>query len=316
MNAKAILAACLALALAACGNPGPEPLQGYVEGEYVRIAAPFAGTLVKLDIQRGQQVDAGAPLFALEAENEDAARREAEERVRRAQAQVDDLRKGRRSTEIEAVRAQLAQAQVVAGHGERELARQVELAAKGFVSQQRVDDARADRDRDRAKVAELNAQLETARSGARPDEIRAAEFEAGAAKEALKQADWKLRQKTVAATVAGTVTDTLFVRGEWVPAGAPVVSMLPPANVKVRFFIPESRLGAVKVGQKVSLACDGCAAPVTAAVTYIAPQAEFTPPVIYSKDSRAKLVFLAEAKPQPADAVKLHPGQPVDVSLQ
>jgi HlyD family secretion protein len=92
--------------------------------------------------------------------------------------------------------------------------------------------------------------------------------------------------------------------------------MLPPANVKVRFFIPESRLGAVKVGQKVSLACDGCGVPVTASVTYIAPQAEFTPPVIYSKESRTKLVFLAEAKPEPADAAKLHPGQPVDVALQ
>jgi len=137
-----------------------------------------------------------------------------------------------------------------------------------------------------------------------------------AARESLKQADWKLRQKTVAATVDGTVTDTLFVRGEWVPAGAPVVSMLPPANVKVRFFVPEPRLGAVKVGQKVSLACDGCASPVAGQVTYIAPQAEFTPPVIYSKDSRAKLVFLVEAKPAAADAAKLHPGQPIDVTLQ
>jgi HlyD family secretion protein len=316
MTTNRILLASVAVALAACGNSGPQPLQGYVEGEYVRVAAPFAGTLVKLETERGARIDAGAPLFALEAENEDAARREAEERVRRAQAQVDDLRKGRRSTEIDAVRAQLAQAQVVAGHAERELARQADLAAKGFVSQQRVDDARAARDRDRGKVAELNAELETARSGARPDEIRAAEAETAAARESLKQADWKLRQKTVGATVAGTVTDTLFVRGEWVPAGAPVVSMLPPGNVKVRFFIPETRLGAVKLGQKVSLACDGCAAPVQAAVTYIAPQAEFTPPVIYSKDSRAKLVFLAEARPQPADAAKLHPGQPVDVALQ
>ena len=316
MKPKTILPACLALALAACGNSGPQPLQGYVEGEYVRIAAPFAGTLVKLDIQRGQQVDAGAPLFALEAESEDAARREAEERVRRADAQVDDLKKPRRDTEIDAVRAQLAQTQAVAANSERELARQADLASKGFVSQQRVDEARAERDRDRARVAELQAQLGTARLGARPDEIRAAEAEARAAREALKQADWKLRQKTVAATVAGTVTDTLFVRGEFVPAAAPVVSMLPPANVKVRFFIPESQLGAVKIGQKVSLACDGCAAPVAAAVTYIAPQAEFTPPVIYSKDSRAKLVFLAEARPEPADAAKLHPGQPVDVTLQ
>jgi HlyD family secretion protein len=214
------------------------------------------------------------------------------------------------------VRAQLSQAQVVAGHSERELARQADLAAKGFVSQQRVDDARSARDRDRARVAELNAGLETARSGARPDEIRAAEAEAAAARAAVKQADWRLRQKTVAATVGGTVTDTLFVRGEWVPAGSPVVTLLPPANVKVRFFVPEPRLGAVKLGQKVSLACDGCGAPVAAAVTFIAPQAEFTPPVIYSKESRAKLVFLVEARPQPADAAKLHPGQPVDVTLQ
>lgn len=316
MTTPKILIASLGLALAACGNSGPEPLQGYVEGEYVRVAAPFAGTLVQLDAQRGASIEPGAPLFALEAESEDAARREAEERVRRAEAQAEDLKKPRRDTEIDAVRAQLAQTQAVATNSERELARQADLAAKGFVSRQKVDEARADRDRDRARVAELQAQLGTARLAARPDEIRAAEAEARAAREALKQADWKLRQKTVAATVAGTVIDTLFVRGEWVPAGAPVVSMLPPANVKVRFFVPETRLGAVKVGQKVSLACDGCAASVAASITYIAPRAEFTPPVIYSKDSRAKLVFLVEARPAPADAVKLHPGQPVDVTLQ
>ena len=306
----------LALALAGCGNSAPPALQGYVEGEYVRIAAPFAGTLVQLDAQRGQGVAAGAPLFALEAESEDAARREAEERVKRAQAQADDLRKGRRSTEIDAVRAQLAQAQVAAGLSEKEYARQLDLVAKGFVSQQRADEARAARDRDRGKVAELTADHETARAGARPDEMRAAEAEAAAAREALKQADWRLRQKTVASTVAGTVTETLFVRGEWVPAGAPVVAVLPPANVKVRFFVPEPQLGSVKVGQKVAIACDGCPAPVAGTVAYIAPQAEFTPPVIYSKDSRAKLVFLVEARPEAADAAKLHPGQPVDVTLK
>lgn len=315
MNKSPILLAA-ALALAGCGDKPPAALQGYVEGEYVRVAAPFAGTLVKLDAQRGRSVEPGTPLFALEAENEDAARREAEERVRRAQAQVDDLRKGRRATEIEAARAQLAQAQAVASNSEKDLARQVDLAAKNFVSQERVDEARAARDRDRARVSELQNALATTVAGARPDEIRAAEFEANAAREALKQADWKLRQRTVAASVGGTVTDTLFVRGEWVPAGAPVVSLLPSTNVKVRFFVPEPKLGAVKVGQKVSLACDACAAPVAASITYIAPQAEFTPPVIYSKENRAKLVFLVEAKPAEGDAMKLHPGQPVDVTLQ
>jgi HlyD family secretion protein len=301
---------------AGCGNSAPPALQGYVEGEYVRVAAPFAGTLVKLEAQRGQNVEPGAPLFALEAESEDAARREADERLRRAQAQVDHLRKGRRPTEIEAVRAQLAQAEVTSAFSAKEYARQLDLVSKGFVSQSRADEARATRDRDHGKVVELQNQLATTHLGARPDEIRAAEAEAAAARESLAQADWKLKQKSVSATVAGSVADTLFVRGEYVPAGAPVVTMLPPGNVKVRFFVPEPRLGAVRIGQKVALACDACGSGIAATVSFIAPQAEFTPPVIYSKDSRAKLVFLVEARPEAGEALKLHPGQPVDVTLQ
>ena len=308
---------CIPLLLAAaCGNSEPPALQGYIEGEYVRVAAPFGGTLVKLDAQRGQTVGADAPLFALEAESEAAGRREAEERLKRSLAQVDDLKKGLRATEIEAVRAQMAQAEVAADLSTKEHARQLDLVSKGFVSQQRADEAKAARDRDRGRVAELRAQLATARSGSRPDEIRAAEAEARAAREALAQADWRLRQRTVAATVGGTVVDTLFTRGEWVAAGAPVVTLLPPGNVKVRFFVPESQLGAVQVGQKVAFSCSGCAAGLVATVAFIAPQAEFTPPVIYSKESRAKLVFRVEARPAPEQAAKLHPGQPVDVRLQ
>jgi HlyD family secretion protein len=305
----------LAALLAACGAKDPPTLQGYVEGEYVRVAAPFAGTLVSLDAQRGAQVEPGAALFALEAESEDAARREAQERARKAAAMVEDLRKGRRPTEIGSSRAQLAQAEVAARLSEREWQRQLDLVSKGFVSQSRADEAKAARDSDRNKVVQLQNELATVQSGARPDEIRAAEAEAAAAREALAQADWRLRQKTVTASVAGIVSDTLFNKGEFVPAGSPVVSLLPAANVKVRFFVPETKLGAVKVGQKVSLACDGCAGAIDATITFIASQAEYTPPVIYSKDNRAKLVFLVEAKPAPQDAVKLHPGQPVDVKL-
>jgi len=301
--------------LAACGDKEPPTLQGYVEGEYVRVAAPFAGTLVSLDAQRGTQVQPGAPLFALEAESEDAAKREAQERLRKALAQVEDLKKGKRPTEIASVNAQLSQAEVAARLSEREWQRQLDLVSKGFVSQSRADEAKAARDSDRKKVEQMQNDLGTAQAGSRPDEIRAAEAEAAAARETLAQADWKLRQKSVTATVAGTVSDTLFTRGEFVPAGSPVVSILPATNVKVRFFVPETKLGGIKVGQKVTLACDGCGNPIDAAVSFIAPQAEFTPPVIYSKDNRAKLVFLVEAKPAAQDATRLHPGQPVDVKL-
>ena len=312
---RALSMGVLCLALVGCARSSAPAYQGYVEGEYVRIAAPFAGSLVSLAVQRGQTIEAGAPLFVLEAQNEEAARREALERMRRAEAQVEDLRKGKRPTEIEAARDRLAQAEAQAAFSAKEHTRQEDLFSKGFVSRQRVDEARATRDRDQNRVAEMRAELATVRAGTRPDEIRAAEAEVAAAREALAQADWRLRQKSVATSVAGTVTDTLFVRGEWVPAGAPVIALLPPANVKVRFFVSEASLGALRLGQPVEVSCDGCDAPIAAKVTFIAPQAEYTPPVIYSKESRAKLVFLIEARPASENAPKLHPGQPVDVRL-
>jgi len=101
-----------------------------------------------------------------------------------------------------------------------------------------------------------------------------------------------------------------------VPAGAPVASLLPPENIKVRFYVAETELGAVQVGQQVTLRCDGCPAPIAARIGFISPKAEFTPPVIYSRERRANLVYLIEARPAPADAPRLHPGQPVEVALQ
>ncbi|HKC44850.1 MAG TPA: HlyD family efflux transporter periplasmic adaptor subunit [Burkholderiales bacterium] len=305
------------LALAGCTNPGHNALQGYAEGEYVKVAAPFAGQLQRLSVKRGDQVKSGDPLFALEQANEAAARREAADRLSRAQAQVDNLRKAKRVTEIEAVRAELAQAEADLKLAEANLKRQEELFRQKFISQERLDDMRTQFTRQRARVQEMRAQVATATLPvARADEIRAAEAEVAAARAALAQADWRLDQKAQRAPQDALVQETLFVVGEWVPAGAPVVSLLPPGNIKVRFFVPESQLGAVRVGQPVQMNCDGCAVAIPGTVTYIAPQAEFTPPVIYSRERREKLVFLVEARPPPADATKLHPGQPVEVTLK
>ena len=305
----------LAVLFAGCGNKTDNALQGYAEGEYVRVAAPFAGSLQNLQVKRGSQVKAGDPLFTLEQVNEAAARREAEERVRNAEAQIADLKKSRRPSEIDAVRAQLAQARASLKLSNVNLARREQLAASNFVSKSAVDEARAAADRDRARVGELEAQVTTAQLAARQDEIRAAESNAAAARAALAQADWKLAQKSVIAPLAGLVNDTNYVAGEWVPAGSPVVSLLPPQNIKVRFFVAESALGALKMGDSIKVRCDGCAAPLVAQITFISPQAEYTPPVIYSRETRTKLVYLIEARTTPEDALKLHPGQPVDVTL-
>ena len=310
------IAITLLAALSACSGRTDEVFQGYAEGEYVRVAAPFAGSLQKLQVTRGTQVKAGEPLFALEQENEAAARREAEQRLRNAEALLADLQKSRRPSEIDAVRAQLEQGRAGLKLSEANVKRQEQLVAANFVSKERVDEARASFERDKARVAELEAQLATSKLAARQDEIRAAESNAAAARAALAQADWKLAQKTVQAPVAGLVNDTNYVVGEWVPAGSPVATLLPPQNIKLRFFVPETALGAIKVGQQVSVRCDGCSAAIAAQVSFISPQAEFTPPVIYSRETRAKLVYPIEARPTIEDAVKLHPGQPVEVRLK
>lgn len=305
----ALVAAC---ALAGCGEAPPAGWPGYVEAEYVRVAAPLGGSLAKLAVARGDAVAVGAPLFALESEQERAARAEAQARFLRAQAVLANLEKSRRPPEIAAARAQLAQAQAVLGEAENELARGRKLIAEGFVSPQKLDELVSARDAARARVAEAEAQLALANMPARSDEIAAARAEAKAAQDVVAQAQWRLDQRTQTAPAAGRVVDTLFRPGEWVPPGTPVVSLLPPENVKVRFYVPEPALSGVRVGQAVRVRCDGCPAALDARVTFVAPQAEFTPPVIYSRENRAKLVFLVEAKPAAPDP-GLHPGLPVEV---
>jgi len=307
--------AALALVTAACTPSGERPIQGYIEGEYVRVAAPFAGALTQLAVKRGDQVTAGAPLFTLERENEGAARRQSEQQLQAAQARLQNLQTGKRPAEVETVAEQLRQAMATRDLAVANLARQQKLYASGFVSGAAIDDARMQVKRDEAAVAQLQASVATARLPARSDEIRAAEADARAAREALAQADWRLGQRAIASPVTGRVNDTYYVVGDWVPAGLPVASLLPPSNVKIRFFVPEPIVGRIKPGQTVNFSCDGCGAPMSATIAFISDRAEFTPPVLYTRENRAKLVFLVEAKPSPEVAARLNPGQPVDVTL-
>jgi HlyD family secretion protein len=301
------------LSLAACGKTGAPTWQGYVEGEYVRVASPEAGSLQALRVERGETVAQGAPLFVLESGNEASLRREAAQRVLQADARLADLEKGRRREEIAAIEAQHARARAALDLARANLARQEKLMAAGFVSQAVLDEAQAAVDQAAAQAAELVAQLKVARLAARPDEIAAARAEAQAARAALAQAQWRLDQKAVAAPVAGAVQDRLYLPGEFVPAGSPVVVLLPPDNLKLRFFVGETDLAGIRPGQTVRASCDGCGAEIAATVRFVSTQAEYTPPVIYSRENRAKLVYMVEAGVTAKDASRLHVGQPIEV---
>lgn len=302
----------LAVLLAGCAEKVVPGYAGYVEAEYVRVASALSGHLIRLAVARGDEVQAKAPLFVLESESERAARAEAEARMARAQAALANLEKARRPPEIAAAKAQLAQAEATLAQAEADLQRSRKLVGDGFLSPQKLDEAVTTRDRSRGQVAQLTAEVAVANLPARADEIAAARAEQKAATDAVAQAQWRVDQKTQFAPVAGLVADTLYRPGEWVSAGAPVVSLLPPENIKVRFFVPEPALAGLHVGDPVTVICDGCGGPIAAKVTFIAPEAEYTPPVIYSRENRTKLVFLVEARPATPQAA-LRPGLPVEV---
>ena len=301
--------------LVGCEKPENNSWQGYIEGEFVLLASPYAGQLQKLYVRRGDKLEAGKPAFALESESERAARTEAEQRLRTSQAKLENLQATvRRRAEIEALRAEIRQARAARELALSQYAQQEKLFKNGFITQAKLDESRAVRDRDVARVVETEAQLRTALQPlGREAELKAAEGDIAAAQAALAQAAWKLEQRSVAAPVAGMVQDTYFVEGEYVPAARPVVSLLPPGNVKARFYVPEQTLSGMTIGKELQVSCDGCPAPIAGKVSYVSAQAEYTPPVLYSKESRSKLMFLIEAR---LEGAALRPGQPVDVRLK
>ena len=308
-----LLASAAPVLLVSCDKEDPNVWQGYVEGEYVLLASPYAGQLQKLFVRRGDQIEAGKPVFVLEQENERQARAEAEERVKSAQARLENLQVPLREPQIKALREALNQAKAAKELSRVNLVREQELMKKGYTTKPRLDEARSAYVRDTARVKEAEEQLKNAEMPlGRQGELAAAQAEMAAAKAALAQADWKLEQKSVAAPVSGLVQDTFFVIGEWVAAGRPVVSILPPGNVKARFYVPETVLASMTIGRPIEIRCDGCP-PVDAKVSYVSSQAEYTPPVLYSKESRSKLLFLVEAR---LPNSSLRPGQPLDVRLK
>ena len=305
----------LALALAGCTRETTGVFQGYVEGEFVTVATSVAGRLDVLAVARGGSVAVGDALFALESENEEAAVRQARKQLAAAEALLEDLKQGKRPQEVDVVRAQVEQAKADAGQAETERVRDEEQFVAGGISQSQLDRTRASAEISAARVRELEGQLTVAELPAREDQIRAQASQVAAARAACEQAEWRLNQKNVASTVSGRVYDTLYRKGEWVPAGRPVVRLLPPENVKVRFFVPETELGHLAVGQDMALRGDGMQADLPAKVTYVSGEAEYTPPIIYSNERRSKLVFMVEARPVEPSA-NLHPGMPVQAALR
>jgi len=308
------LATVLALLAAACGPSADDVVYtGYVEAELVYVAAPSAGWLTQGPVLEGQRVAEGDLAFTLDDELQTAAVAEAAARLGQATAQLADMEKGVRTQEMQAFEAQLSEANADLRLARSERDRALALVQRGVASQARGDEATARYSVAMARVTTAKANLETARLAARDDALVAAAAARDAAADVMAQAEWHRDQRHVLLRTAGTVEEVFSRTGEFVAAGTPVLAVLPDMGLKVRFFVPQDALSGLAPGDRVDVLADGTSQAVEARVTHIAREAEFTPPIIYSEESRDTLVFLVEAKP--LNGTALRPGQPVDVRV-
>jgi HlyD family secretion protein len=194
-----------------------------------------------------------------------------------------EQRAAQNSSRTAALEAQLHAAESALNLATSQLKRQEELARQNYVSPSHIDEMLTAQKQALAQVRVLREQL---------------------------------TNKSVLLPAQGEVTEIYYRQGEWVPAGQPVLSLLPDDKRRIRFFVSEMQLGKLAMGQLIVARCDGCATPIPAKINFISAQAEYTPPVIYSQGSREKLVFRVEAQPAPEDALRLRPGLPVEVRLQ
>jgi HlyD family secretion protein len=302
----------------AAGLFGCDPIAagfaGYVEGEFASIAPVGIARVAQVNVRRGDRVLAGTLVATLEDADAVLALRQAEARLAQMRAQLANLKSGRRREEIAVIAATLDSAQ--ANEREAQLAydRKKELYDRRVSAKADLDQAQAALDVARARVKEIEAHLAVAALPARPDEIAAMEQQTAEAEAALGTARWQLDERRIVVRSAGLVFDILKHPGETAGPNAPVISFLPDGAIKLRFYIPQGVRSRIAAGAKLAVSCDGCDPGITAAVTYIADQPQFTPPVIYSVENRQKLVYLVEGRPD-NPARPLRPGQIVDVYL-
>jgi HlyD family secretion protein len=297
----------------ACAAPTPLAV-GYVEGQYALLAPIEVAEVDRVSVRRGDRVASGAALAALEDSDAKITVAQAEAALAQAEAQLANLKVGKRPEEIAVLKAAVDMAEAGEANAQRKVDRLSDLYAKGTATQADFDTARTALATAVAEVEQAKANLAVGRLPARPEEINAAESAVKQARASLDQARWRLAKRVIAAPAAGRISDIIRNPGDVAGPQAPVISMLPDGAVKLTLYLPEKDFSSVKVGAVLSVHCDGCAPGLKARVSYVSPDPEFTPPVIYSLETRQKLVYLVEAKPV-GEATRLQPGQIVDVGL-
>lgn len=312
---KIVINFCILLSLFGCDQSDSLSLAGYTYGEFTYLSFPYTEEVETLFVNKGDMVRKGQKLMQLASFTAENALQVAEEKVNAEKALLLKLEAGERPAALDIIYSQLVQAKSAAALAKSQLARKSKLYTERMISAAEWERVNEEYVQKNAHVKELQQQIKLKKLPARQDEINKQKSQVESAILQRNKAHWELRQRVLFAPQDAIVYDVLYHQGERPLAGKPVISLLPPENVKVRFFVPEKRLGEIHTGMKIKIYCDGCKKPLAGHINYISPQAEFSPPVIYSNQRREKLLFMAEAIPIKKDVWLIKPGQPVNVEM-
>jgi HlyD family secretion protein len=318
-RARLGVAIALALSLCACGRGDPNVLaaSGTVEATDAQLGFQAAGRIVAIHAREGESVAAGAPLATLDAAETEAKRRQSEAALAAARARLAELSRGFRAEEIAQARADLDGSEQRLADAERELARATRLFEGGAISRESLDKTVLARDLASSQRSRAREQLDLLSSGYRKEQVEAARAQVAQAEAALAAADAALGHLRIAAPFAGTVTLRHREPGEVVAAGAPVLTVMNPADRWVRIYVREDRIGAVDLGAKADIRCDTFPdRTYSGEVTFIASEAEFTPKNVQTTEERVKLVYAVKVRVRDDDGQDLKPGMPADVTLR
>ena len=302
-----LLAAMLALLP---HQEAPAGFNGYLEADYVYVAPISTGRINAVAVAEGDTVAAGELVFALDTTQQHNLLNAALARVTAAEATLENLETGSRSAELDVIRASLSKAEADLAQAQSNLTRSERLAEAGTVPGVRVEQDRTARATAQAQVEQLRAQLAVAELPARSAQQVAAEANLRAAEADAERARQELEDRRVVAPVDGIVDKLFYTMGEVAGSGSPVVSLLPAGPLEAWFFVPEMQRASLSIGGAVRVTCDGCDV-LQASITHIASAPQTTPPIIYSREERNRLVYLVKAELEAANT--LRPGQPITV---